>query len=50
MVVSGINFQDHRRVPVSVFRVRMAASEPLNRVTGRIVRDPSNFVEATKSP
>jgi hypothetical protein len=36
--LAGIIFPNHRQVPVSVFRVKIAASEPLKRV-------PSNFVE-----
>jgi hypothetical protein len=37
-----------RRVPVSVFMVKIVASEPLKRVTGRILRIISNFTEASK--
>jgi hypothetical protein len=29
-------FQDHKRVPVSVFMVKICASEPLKRIIGRI--------------
>jgi hypothetical protein len=36
--VSGMIFQDHRRVPVSGFIVKIAASEPLMMVTGRIIK------------
>jgi hypothetical protein len=49
MVASGIIFQDHRRVLVSVFRVRMTTSDPLKRVTEGIFRITSNFMEASKS-
>jgi hypothetical protein len=41
-------FQDLRWVPVSVFMVKMAASEPLKRVTRRILELVSIFVEASK--
>ncbi len=35
----GKIFQDHRRVPVNVFNVKIATSEHLKRVTGRICRN-----------
>jgi hypothetical protein len=31
-------FQDHRRVPVNIFKVKIAASDHLKRVSGRIFR------------
>jgi hypothetical protein len=43
-------FQNHRRVPVSLFRVTIAASEPLQRFTGRIFKlsKYGNFLEASE--
>jgi hypothetical protein len=35
---SGMILQNHRRLPVSIFSVKIAALEPLKRVTGRIFK------------
>jgi hypothetical protein len=43
-----MTFQDHRRFPVRVFMVKIAASEPLKRVPGRIFKIIKNFVEVNK--
>ncbi len=34
----GIILQNHRRLPVSIFSVKIAALGPLKRVTGRIFK------------
>jgi hypothetical protein len=47
LVASGIIFQDQRRVSVSGFMVKIAASDTLRRVSGRIVK--SNFIETSKN-
>jgi hypothetical protein len=41
-------FQDDRRVPESVFMVKIAPSRPLKRVTVRILRISKYFMEASK--
>jgi hypothetical protein len=40
-----MKFQNHRLIPVSVFRVKIAASEPLKRVTTKDLELVSNFIE-----
>jgi hypothetical protein len=35
---SGMIFHDYKRIPISVFRVKIAAPEHLKGVTGRIFR------------
>jgi hypothetical protein len=42
-------FQDHMQVPVSVFRVEIATSEPLKRFIEKMLKLVTNFVEACKS-
>jgi hypothetical protein len=41
-------FQNQWRVLVNVFRVKFTTSEPLKRVTGRILELGSNFIEESK--
>jgi hypothetical protein len=41
--------QYHRQVPETVFMVKIAASEPLKRVTGRIIKNIKKFVEVNKN-
>jgi hypothetical protein len=40
---SGMILQNHRRLPVSNFSVKVAALGSLKRVTGRILKNVSNF-------
>jgi hypothetical protein len=40
---SGMTFQNHRQIPASVFRVKIAASEPLKRITRRMFRISKYF-------
>jgi hypothetical protein len=42
-------FQDDRRVPESVFMVKLAPSKSLKRVTVRILRISKYFMEASKN-
>jgi hypothetical protein len=42
---SGVIFQDHRRISVRIFLVKITASKPLKRVT---LESVSNFKEASK--
>jgi hypothetical protein len=41
---SGMIFQDHRRVPVSIFMVKIAASEPLRELLEALLKLISNFI------
>ncbi len=43
----GIILQNHRRLPVSIFSVKIAALGSLKRVTGRIFKIVSNFKGAS---
>jgi hypothetical protein len=42
-------FKNHRKVPVSVFRVKITAAELLRRVTRRFLELLSNFIEGKGS-
>jgi hypothetical protein len=47
---SGMIIQNHRRLPVSIFSVEIAALGSLKRVTAKIVKKLiSNFKRATKT-
>jgi hypothetical protein len=39
----GMNLQNHRQLPVSIFNVKIASLGSLKRVTGKIFKLVSNF-------
>ncbi len=45
----GLIFQDHIRVPISVFTVQIAASEPRKGLLEEFLELVSNFIEASKN-